>query len=270
LQKLVANVDNSAALDNTDASLILQFVAGLIPALPGNATRLKPLSPSEAAIVAAAVRRGEGSFTLRAGDARRVGDTWELPILVDGSGVILGAEVALGGGAAATLANVRVADGAMEAHGATDGVARLAMASAMPLSAGEIATLVFPATGAAWQAPAVTFARVNRDVVTPDAVRPTAPARAFFAMPWPNPANASATLRLGISSNEAGTRAQVNVFDLAGRRVRTVQDGALPAGVHELRWDLRDESGHPVAPGVYLVRAETATFRSVRRLVVVR
>jgi hypothetical protein len=44
----------------------------------------------------------------------------------------------------------------------------------------------------------------------------------------------------------------------------------LTPGVHEFVWDLRDGTGHPASPGMYLVRAETGGFRSVQRLVVVR
>jgi hypothetical protein len=269
LQKLVANVDNSAAIDNTDASLILQFVAGLIPALPGNATRIHPLSPAEQMQIASAARRMQGTFTLRAGTPRRVSDTWELPILADGNAEIFGAEVTLSGPAAATFTGATVASGAMEADGLVDGTAKLAMASATPIAAGEIATLRFPATGSTWQAPTITFARVNSSIVSPGASG-LVPAHAYFATPWPNPTGGAATLRLGISSSEGGALARVTVYDVAGRLVRTVHDGALSPGVHELVWDLRDGAGHPAAPGVYLVCAETGGFRSVQRLVVVR
>jgi len=37
--------------------------------------------------------------------------------------------------------------------------------------------------------------------------------------------------------------------------VREVHDGLLGAGVHEVRWDGRGETGVAVRPGVYLVRA---------------
>ena len=93
---------------------------------------------------------------------------------------------------------------------------------------------------------------------------------AFLAPPWPNPANSPANLRVGISPAEEGARASVRIHDLAGRLVRTVQDGPLSAGVHTLTWDLHDESGRTVAPGLYLVRAETNRFTTVHRVIVIR
>ena len=273
MQKLVANVDNSGAIDNADASLILQYVAGLIPALPANSTGAHPVSPGDFAIAQAASRRMDGTFTLRAGEPRRVGDHWELPIIASGSAPIFGAEIELSGPNAQALLGVTVPLDAMEAHGTPSGTAKLAMASPTPIAEGEIASFSFPATGeGAWQAPTVSWARVNREVipVTAPVPTPTIPGVAFFAAPWPNPAGASVNLRFGISSTEAGARASIRVHDLAGRLVRTVHDGSFDAGVHAMTWDLSDESGRRVAPGLYLIRAETSRFRTVHRIVVIR
>ena len=41
--------------------------------------------------------------------------------------------------------------------------------------------------------------------------------------------------------------------DLDGRAVAAVPVGEQMAGVHAARWDGRDDAGHRVAPGVYLV-----------------
>jgi flagellar hook assembly protein FlgD len=52
--------------------------------------------------------------------------------------------------------------------------------------------------------------------------------------------------------------------------VRDLDVGAPPAGSVTLDWDGRDESGRPVAPGVYLIRAldrpESAPIKVVRIL----
>jgi hypothetical protein len=166
---------------------------------------------------------------------------------------------------------VTVAEGALEAHGTPEGTAKLVLAAALALPAGEIAALRFPG-GDTWQAPLLTWARINSETVTGSAgVEPPAPpAAACFAPPAPNPAHGPVRLSLGISGREQGARAFVHVHDLAGRLVRVVHEGALEPGLHDLRWDLRDASGRAVAPGIYLVRAEAGAFRSVRRVVVLR
>jgi flagellar hook assembly protein FlgD len=59
----------------------------------------------------------------------------------------------------------------------------------------------------------------------------------------------------------------VAVFDVDGRRVRTLVDATLGAGPHEARWDGADASGRAVGAGVYFVRLAAAGQAVSRRLV---
>jgi hypothetical protein len=63
---------------------------------------------------------------------------------------------------------------------------------------------------------------------------------------------------------------RVDVFDVRGRRVITLLDGARSAGPGEIRWTGRDGNGCAVAAGVYFLRAEAAGEIRTRRLVLVR
>ncbi len=62
--------------------------------------------------------------------------------------------------------------------------------------------------------------------------------------------------------------ARLEVFDVAGRRVRTLRNNLSPAGWNAETWDGRDAAGHNVASGAYFVRlaagGKTATDRLVR------
>ena len=60
------------------------------------------------------------------------------------------------------------------------------------------------------------------------------------------------------------------VCDVAGRLVRTLIDGFVPAGEHEAAWDGRDEAGAEVASGVYLYRLRFADVLETRRVVRMR
>jgi hypothetical protein len=60
-------------------------------------------------------------------------------------------------------------------------------------------------------------------------------------------------------------RIQLAVYDVMGRRVKTVADGELPAGGTDLSWDGRDRCGILVGSGVYFASLTAAgTRRSVR------
>lgn len=95
-------------------------------------------------------------------------------------------------------------------------------------------------------------------------VEPPPPALAF-APAWPNPARGA--VRFAAALPAAGA-ARLEVYDAAGRRVRTLADGAFAAGAHAWTWDLRDAAGVRVAPGVYLARFAAAGETRTRRVVV--
>lgn len=92
--------------------------------------------------------------------------------------------------------------------------------------------------------------------------------RAFALQVSPNPARARLAVTFATPRDLAHSR--VTVHDPLGRQVATVWDGPLPAGRRELLWDVRDDAGESIPPGVYLVRAEAGRERFTRRVVVVR
>jgi subtilisin family serine protease len=86
---------------------------------------------------------------------------------------------------------------------------------------------------------------------------------------YPNPADSEAniafTLPLGVTGDYT-----VSVFDLSGRKIRTVAAGAAVAGRHEASWDLANEVGARVPPGVYLYWLNASCGSAARRMVVGR
>lgn len=69
----------------------------------------------------------------------------------------------------------------------------------------------------------------------------------------PNPFNPSTTLSFELPSSG---QARLSVFDVSGRLIRTLVDGSLPPGKHEVVWDGRDASGRDVGSGTYLGQLE--------------
>jgi hypothetical protein len=89
----------------------------------------------------------------------------------------------------------------------------------------------------------------------------------FLAPVSPNPAREGAMLRFGLPS---AARAELALFDAAGRRVRSLASGDLAAGEHAIRWDGLGDAGTPVASGLLFLRLETGDRTLVQRMVVVR
>jgi flagellar hook assembly protein FlgD len=80
----------------------------------------------------------------------------------------------------------------------------------------------------------------------------------------PNPFRARTALRWALP--QAGD-VRVRVHDVAGRLVRTLQNGWMTAGEHSVAWDSKNDRGGLVRPGLYFVRLEHAG-RSVGEKVV--
>jgi len=74
-----------------------------------------------------------------------------------------------------------------------------------------------------------------------------------------------------IANNTPG-RVRAEVFDVSGRRVRTVVDRDCPAGSETLVWDGADEAGRRVQQGAYFLRVVIGDgrFTSTKRLVLLR
>lgn len=83
----------------------------------------------------------------------------------------------------------------------------------------------------------------------------------------PNPTSGDATV--GFTLPQA-THVSLAVYDLNGRRLRTLFDGEQVAGPHRVAWDAKDAEGGLVANGVYFVRLTTREFTDVRKVTIAK
>jgi len=64
--------------------------------------------------------------------------------------------------------------------------------------------------------------------------------------------------------------ARVVVHDVAGRRMRIIDEGWLTAGRHQLAWDGEGDDARPVPAGIYFLRAEVEDVPRVLRVIRLR
>ncbi len=91
------------------------------------------------------------------------------------------------------------------------------------------------------------------------------PVRFALGQNAPNPFTRSTTIRFELP---VAGKVRIEVFDLLGRRVRTLTDLEWPAGYHAVEWDGRDESGREIHSGVFLYRMTAGSFRDQRKMVI--
>lgn len=80
------------------------------------------------------------------------------------------------------------------------------------------------------------------------------------------PSPSAATTRLMFELPSAGD-VRIDVFDVAGRRVRQLVRGQLEAGSHEVDWDGLGEAGRRIGAGLFFVRLQAADAVRVARCV---
>jgi flagellar hook assembly protein FlgD len=80
----------------------------------------------------------------------------------------------------------------------------------------------------------------------------------------PNPFNPSTTIRYSLSERQ---RVTIQVYDVAGRLIRTLVDDERPAGVQKVQWHGVNDHGDRVASGVYFFVMRANGFKDVKKAV---
>jgi len=84
----------------------------------------------------------------------------------------------------------------------------------------------------------------------------------------PNPFNPTTTLSYAVPAG--GGDVTLQIYDVAGRVVRTLVDGFEGEGEKRTVWNGRDDRGRPVASGVYFYRLTAPGFSKARKMVLLR
>lgn len=84
---------------------------------------------------------------------------------------------------------------------------------------------------------------------------------------FPNPFNPDTVIPFAVSEP---TQVMLTVYSSLGQVVRSLVHDVIEPGYHQMVWDGRDESGHVVSSGVYLIRFQHGDFVHVRKALLVK
>ena len=93
------------------------------------------------------------------------------------------------------------------------------------------------------------------------------PEHIVLAPNYPNPFNPNTTIEYQI--DRLGM-VEVAIFDMLGRKVRTLVAAEQGPGRYRLQWDGLTAKGAPAASGVYLYRLQVGDYRETRRLTLLK
>jgi hypothetical protein len=104
-------------------------------------------------------------------------------------------------------------------------------------------------------------------VSNPVGVAPETPLVTSLGASFPNPFNPATTIPFTLA--EAG-EVQIVIYDVRGERVHTLVREVRDPGHHRVVWNGRDQSGRPVASGVYVYRLVTTSHLAARKMLLIR
>jgi hypothetical protein len=84
---------------------------------------------------------------------------------------------------------------------------------------------------------------------------------------YPNPFNPSTKISFYAP---VSARIELSIFDLLGRKVRTLLTSDVVVGPHDITWDGKDDSGLDMSSGVYVYRLQSGKTSVAKRMTLVR
>ena len=102
---------------------------------------------------------------------------------------------------------------------------------------------------------------------TADETSPRIPETFGLGQNYPNPFNPATVINY---SMERKGKIDISIFNVLGQHVKTLVNGEVDAGTHQVVWDGTDRNGAPVASGVYFYKMITDKFVDTRKMALMR
>ena len=84
---------------------------------------------------------------------------------------------------------------------------------------------------------------------------------------FPNPFNPETQIRFEIGKQE---NVQLVIYDLLGRKVRTLVNENYSPGMYVIRWDAMNDNRNPVSSGAYIYRIKAGEFIDHKKMILMR
>lgn len=85
---------------------------------------------------------------------------------------------------------------------------------------------------------------------------------------YPNPMNP--TTRIAFTNGVEGGKVRLAIFDVTGRLVKTLVDGTMTAGPHDVVWDGTTDNGNHAPSGMYFYKMSASNFVQAKKLVMMK
>jgi hypothetical protein len=149
-----------------------------------------------------------------------------------------------------------------------DNELRVAMAGATPLPSGSVAAIMVRMKSRESRLSFSADAMLNENSQPLGAVEIAAvPTEFALQLNYPNPFNPSTTIKYQIAVDANVT---LDVYNLAGQKIRTLVSNEQKAGYYSVVWDGRNDAGQTVSSGLYLYRVHAGSFVATHKMLLIK
>jgi hypothetical protein len=96
---------------------------------------------------------------------------------------------------------------------------------------------------------------------------PELPTNYTLSQNYPNPFNPTTKIEFTLAKSGF---VSLNIYDILGRRVRTLVSEHLPSGYRSVLWDGKNDSGKDVASGIYFYQLKVGDYAATKKLVLLK
>lgn len=96
---------------------------------------------------------------------------------------------------------------------------------------------------------------------------PGIPSKVELFQNFPNPFNPATEIQFQVNKSQ---KVNLTVFDMLGRKVKTLVDKDVSAGKYKVTWNGINEAGQRVASGIYFYRLQTQDFEQARKMLLMK
>lgn len=116
---------------------------------------------------------------------------------------------------------------------------------------------------------AFPFGGVNRSMRKNSTTNqlPAIPSHFELLQNYPNPFNPETNIAFQLPTDN---HIYLEIYDLNGRRVKTLFNNQINEGTHHVKWDGTDDSGKQVASGIYIYRLKSGRLIQSRKMLLIR
>jgi len=87
---------------------------------------------------------------------------------------------------------------------------------------------------------------------------------------YPNPFNPETYFNISIPNVQDIGELTINIYDIIGKKVKTLFEGKLFPGVHLLKWDGKDDSGKFVSGGTYFYYLKCDKYYEIKKMIMLK